>query len=197
MKKIAITGNICSGKSEVEKIISKSGFKVLDTDKISHDILENDTDAIKEILSIFGSKILDDNNKISRKKLAQIVFNDKDKLTRLEKIIHPVVFRKIGEFFTYNKNDEMCFVSIPQLFETKTQMAFDKVVFISAKEEIRLKRLTERNKFSEAEAKIRIDAQMGENEKIKNSDFVIYNDKDLNYLKEQVLTVVTLLRLLP
>ncbi|MBR6162749.1 dephospho-CoA kinase [bacterium] len=196
MKKIAITGNIASGKSEVEKIISELGFKILDTDKVSHDILNKDDEAKKEILSIFGSDILD-NGSISRKKLAEIVFKDKDKLTRLEKIIHPLVFKKIGEFFAQNKNEEMCFVSIPQLFETRTQAAFDKVLLISAKEETRLKRLMKRNNLSEDEARLRIDIQMSESLKISKSDFVIYNDKDLNYLKEQVNCALTLLRLLP
>lgn len=197
MKKIAITGNIASGKSEVEKIISSSGFKVLDTDMVSHDILENNSDAKNEIISFFGSKILDDNNNISRRKLGEIVFRDNDKLTRLERIIHPLVFKKIGEFFSENSNEEMCFVSVPQLFETKTQIAFDKVVFISSKEENRLKRLMERNNLTQENAQLRIDAQMGESEKIKHSDFVIYNDKDLDYLKEQVLIAIALLRLLP
>ncbi len=197
MRKVAITGNIASGKSEVEKLLFASGFKVLDTDSVAHDILENDEEAKKEIVSIFGKDILDGNNLISRAKLAEIVFNDKDKLIRLERIIHPKVFRKIGEFFNENKNNGICFVSVPQLFETKTQMAFDKVILVTASEEIRKKRLIERNNISEEDAKLRLSAQMKDSEKIKQSDFVIYNDKDLNYLKDQVLAMVTLLRLLP
>ena len=160
-------------------------------------ILENDEEAKKEIISIFGKDILLENNQISRTKLAQIVFNDKNKLTRLERIIHPKVFRKIGEFFNENKNDELCFVSVPQIFETKTQMAFDKVILVTGSEEVRKKRLMERNSLSEEEAKLRISAQMNDSEKIKLADFVIYNDKDLNYLQNQVLAVVTLLKLLP
>lgn len=197
MRKVALTGNIASGKSEVEKVLSSSGFKVLDTDSVSHDILENDEEAKKEIVSIFGKSILDENNQILRSKLAEIVFNDKDKLIRLERIIHPRVFRKIGEFFNENKNDEICFVSVPQLFETKTQMAFDKVILVTAPEEVRKKRLMERNGLSEEDAKLRLGAQMKDNDKIKQSDFVIYNDKDLPYLQNQVLAMVTLLRLLP
>lgn len=197
MLKVAITGNIASGKSEVEKVLSDSGFKVLDTDIAAHEILENDEDAKNEIISVFGKDILEDNNRISRVKLGKIVFGDKDKLTRLERIIHPKVFRKIGEFFSNNKNEEICFVSVPQLFETKTQMAFDKVILVTASEEVRIKRLIERNKMTEEEAKLRLSAQMKDSKKIKQSDFVIYNDKDLPYLQNQVLAMVTLLRLLP
>ena len=69
--------------------------------------------------------------------------------------------------------------------------------FISSKEENRLKRVMERNNLTQEEAQLRIDVQMGESEKIKHSDFIIYNDKDLDYLKEQVLTVIALLKLLP
>lgn len=197
MLKVAITGNIASGKSEVEKVLSDSGFKVLDTDIAAHEILENDEETKNEIISVFGKDILEDNNRISRVKLGKIVFGDKDKLTRLERIIHPKVFRKIGEFFSNNKNEEICFVSVPQLFETKTQMAFDKVILVTASEEVRIKRLIERNKMTEEEAKLRLSAQMKDSEKIKQSDFVIYNDKDLPYLQNQVLAMVTLLRLLP
>ena len=197
MLKVAITGNIASGKSEVEKVLSDSGFKVLDTDIAAHEILENDEETKNEIISVFGKDILEDNNRISRVKLGKIVFGDKDKLTRLERIIHPKVFRKIGEFFSNNKNEEICFVSVPQLFETKTQMAFDKVILVTASEEVRIKRLIERNKMTEEEAKLRLSAQMKDSKKIKQSDFVIYNDKDLPYLQNQVLAMVTLLRLLP
>ena len=197
MLKVAITGNIASGKSEVEKALSASGFKVLDTDIAAHEILENDEETKNEIISVFGKDILEDNNRISRVKLGKIVFGDKDKLTRLERIIHPKVFRKIGEFFSNNKNEEICFVSVPQLFETKTQMAFDKVILVTASEEVRIKRLIERNKMTEEEAKLRLSAQMKDSKKIKQSDFVIYNDKDLPYLQNQVLAMVTLLRLLP
>lgn len=197
MRKVAITGNIASGKSEVEKILSSAGFKVLDTDEIAHNILENDEEAKNEIISIFGKDILDGNNNISRKKLAQIVFRDKGKRTRLEKIVHPKVFMNIGNFFNENKNEEMCFVSVPQLFETKTHIAFDKILLVTASEDIRLKRLMERNAMTEDDAKLRLKAQMKEKDKMKQSDFVIYNDKDIDYLKEQVLAAVTLLRLLP
>jgi len=197
MIKVALTGNIASGKSEVEKVISSLGIKVLDTDKVSHDLLENDDEAKNEIRLIFGPDVFNDDGQISRKKLADIVFADKDKLKRLERIIHPKVFKKIGEFFTENKEDEICVVSVPQLFETNTQMAFDKIVLVTATEQNRLQRLMARNNMSEDEAKLRISAQMSDSGKISQSDFVLYNDKDLNYLQNQVSAVFTLIRLLP
>ena len=197
MIKVALTGNIAAGKTEVEKVISSLGIKVLDTDNVSHDILENDEEAKKEIISIFGPDILNDDGQISRKKLGYIVFSDKDKLKRLERIIHPKVFRKIGEFFELNKTDEICVVSIPQLFETNTQMAFDKILLVTASEQNRLERLMKRNNLSEDEAKLRISAQMSDALKVQQSDFVIYNDKDLDYLKNQVSATFTLMRLLP
>ena len=197
MRKVAITGNIASGKSEVEKILSSLGYKLIDTDEISHSLLQNDEEIKKQILDYFGKSVFDENNNVSRKALAGIVFSDKEKLTRLEKIIHPKVFLKIGEFFNQNKTEKICFVSVPQLFETKTHIAFDKILFISAPEELRKKRLMERNNLSEEEALLRINAQNSEKSKIEKSDFVVYNDKDLNYLKEQVSAAAALLLLLP
>ena len=94
MIKVAITGNIASGKSEVEKNIRDLGYLVFDADKIAHSCLKNNKNII---IDTFGSKILVD-GEISREKLGNIVFNDKDKLEKLNSIIHPEVIKEINIF---------------------------------------------------------------------------------------------------
>lgn len=187
MKKIAITGNIASGKSQVEKELISLGYKVADTDKINHEILENDKITIQEIKNAFSDcDILDEQGKLSREKIGKIVFSDKEKKQILEGILHKKIYEKLEAFYEKNKDEKLVFISIPLLFEAKQEDKFDKIVFISANEELRLKRLIERNNYDIEYAKKRISAQEKEQIKIEKSDFVIYNNSDLSNLKNQI-----------
>lgn len=192
MKKIAITGNIASGKSQVEKILLSMGFKVIDTDKINHFILASDINAVNEIKNAFkNDDILDENGKLSREKLGKIIFSSKLKKVELEDILHKRIFEKINDFYNQNKNESIVFVSIPLLFEIKQEKNFDKIIFISADEDVRLRRLIKRNNYSENYAKIRINSQEKEESKIIKSDYVIYNNSDFINLKKQVNNVLS------
>ena len=178
MTKIAIVGNIASGKSTVEEILQQKGFQVYDTDKIAHDILE-------ENKHLFPQALFD--GKIDRKKLANIVFNDKEQLKYLESIIHP----KVKEFIENIENKGTVFISVPQLFEAKMEGLFDKIILISAPLEIRLERLIKRNNLTKDEALIRINAQMSEEEKIPKCDYVICNNGDISNLHAQITSWLT------
>ncbi len=187
MKKIAITGNIASGKSQVEKELISLGYKVADTDKINHEILENDKITIQEIKNAFSDyDILDEQGKLSREKLGKIIFSNSEKKQILESILHKKIYENLEVFYQNNKNEKLVFVSIPLLFEAKQENKFDKIIFVSANEEIRLKRLIERNNYDIEYAKKRIAAQEKEQVKIEKSDFVIYNNSDLSNLKNQI-----------
>ena len=194
MIKVAITGNIASGKSQVEKILLSMGFKVADTDKINHFILLTDLSAIKEIKEAFVTDdILDEDDCISRIKLGKVVFSDDEKKAKLEAILHKRIIAKIQDFFNQNEQQKIVFVSIPLLFEIHQEKMFDKIIFISSYEDIRLKRLMKRNNYSEKYAKTRIASQFPEKEKIEKSDFVIYNNSDFITLRAHVNEVVKIL----
>lgn len=191
MLKIAITGNIASGKSQVENILINLNYKVADTDKINHDILKNDVETINKIKNSFSTDdITDENNNISREKLGKIVFSDNSKKTLLEKILHKRINEKVNEFFEENKNEKIIFVSIPLLFETNQQKNFDKIIFISADEKLRLQRLIKRNNYSVEYAIKRIKSQESEEQKIKKSDFIVYNNSDFKNLENQICSVL-------
>ncbi len=191
MIKVALTGNIASGKSQVEKILLSRGFKVADTDKINQFILLTDMTAIGEIKEAFcEDDILDENKNISREKLGKIVFSSDWKKVKLEEILHKRINEKVEKFFEENKNEKMVFVSIPLLFETKQENKYDKIIFISADEDIRLKRLIKRNNYTKQYAKIRIASQWKEDIKIKKSDYIIYNNSDFINLRKQINNVI-------
>lgn len=189
MIKIAITGNIASGKSQVEKILSELGYCVADTDKINHNILENDKGTIEKIKSLFPDAI-ETNGVVSREKLGKIIFYDKEKKLKLEEILHKKIFEKLNEFYYNNSNRDIIFVSAPLLFEINREKDFDKIIFVSADENIRLNRLMKRNGYSKDYAMKRILAQDNEGKKIQKSDFVIYNNSDLCNLKKQILNIL-------
>ena len=187
MIKIAVTGNIASGKSEAEKILSELGYPVIDTDKITHFLLENSDDVINEIKKLFsGYDIFDENNGISRKKLGKVVFSDHALLKKLENIIHPQVIKEINKFFKQNKNEKYAFVSVPLLYEANLACLFDKVILIYTNDEIREKRLTENRHYTKEEAQIRMSAQISQDKKIKLADFVIYNNSNLGNFSHQL-----------
>ena len=193
MIKVAIVGNIASGKSQVEKILLDLDYKVADTDKINHEILNYDIETINEIKNTFSNDDILENNAISREKLGKIVFANKEKKEKLERILHKRIYKKVEEFFNKNANEKVVFVSIPLLFETKQEKTFDKIIFISADKETRLKRLIERNNYTKEYALTRINSQMDEEEKIKKSDFVINNNSDLKDLEQSVKNVLNTL----
>lgn len=162
MLKIAITGNIAAGKSEVEKIISEN-YPVYDADKIAHKFLGN----------------------VDRRALGEKVFNDPIARKELESIIHPKVKNEILNIFT-KITTPVVFVSIPLLFETGFDKLFDKILFVQCNDDIRLEHLMKRNNFTKEQALARMNSQMAQEEKIVKSDYVIYNNSGLDELKKQV-----------
>lgn len=172
MIKVAIVGNIASGKSELEKYLFNRGYVVFDTDVIAHDILIDNP----EIAEAFEEYDVFEHGKLSREKLGQLVFNNLELKQKLEDMIHPLILEDIEKIFETYKEEEYVFISVPLLFEVGWEQLFDKIIFIKSDEDIRLKRLMERNHYDEDYAKKRVESQLPELEKIKKADCVIENN---------------------
>ena len=181
MLKVAITGNIASGKSQVEQIIGKK-FPVYDSDKLAHDVLENLTD-------FYGYDVFTD-GKIDRKKLGELVFSNNDLKKKLEEIVHPRVKKRIFELFEQHQNEELIFISVPLLYEAGFESIFDKVILVSVDKNIQLERLIKRNNLTEDDALTRINSQTPQEEKLNRADYIIQNNSDLNSLKEQTEKII-------
>lgn len=175
MTRTALTGNIASGKSAVSKILQEKGYKVLDTDEVSHKLLTVNN---KELYEAFKDYDVLENGEFSRTKLGKIIFDDEVLRKKLETILHPKIAEKIEKF------DGI--VAIPLLFEAKMEYLFDKIIMVYTDDEIRLKRLIKRNNFTVEDAKKRINSQMTQEEKIPLCDYVINNNGTIEELKKQV-----------
>lgn len=188
MLKIAIAGNIASGKSCVESILSSKGFEVYDTDLIAHDILAT-SNKVREAFKNFD--ILNYKGEISREKLGKVVFSNPEMKKVLEEIIHPEVRNELNRIFNLSSNKKFVFVSIPLLFEAHFEDMFDKSILVMANDRVRLERLMKRNNLSKEDAQLRIDSQMPQDEKVKRVDYIIKNDSSLGNLKIEIDNLLT------
>ena len=147
---IGILGGIGSGKSTVSAEFVKLGCGLIDADKIAHELLEEKS--VKEkIVNLFGNDILDSCEKINHKKLADIVFNDYQKLSMLNGIIHPLVLKKAEELieeFNQQKQTKAIILDMPLLLEVGWEKHCNKLIFIDCDEKIRADRVKKR-KFSD------------------------------------------------
>ena len=175
MIKYAITGNIASGKSQVEKVLVENNFIVFDADKLAHDILVQDS----TVRDAFKDYDVLENGLLSRTKLGRLVFNNASLRKKLEDIVHPLVKKRILELFEEYKNEKYIFISIPLLFETGMNDMFDKIILVSIDRKIQLQRLINRNNLSEDDALSRINAQMLEDTKLTKSDYIIENNSTI------------------
>lgn len=182
MIKIALTGNIASGKSAVQNILEKKGLKVLDTDIIGHELL----DTMPEIAETFKDYDVFEDDRISREKLGRLVFSNPEQKKKLEEIIHPAIRKEIIKFFNKNKSDSLVFVGIPLLFECHMSDMFDKALLIYTDDDVRLQRLLLRNGYSPEYAKQRMLSQMSQDEKLNMCDYVIYNNGTISELEKSV-----------
>ena len=151
MIKIAITGNIGSGKSTITKIVRELGFKVFDSDKEVKKALMK-KDLINQIRAEFKSKIpgLIKRNTIDKAKLGEFVFSNPDELKKLEQIVHPKVWESKEKFFEKNCNEQAVFLDIPLLFEKKLQSNFDFIIRTLVSEEVQKKRVLKRKNMTNA-----------------------------------------------
>jgi dephospho-CoA kinase len=184
---IGILGGIASGKSTVAAEFAKLGCKVIDADDIVHKLLE--TEAVKEkITACFGRAIADSTGKINHKKLAGAVFDDVDKLSSLNEIIHPFVLRRAEKLVDrYSRQDQVkaIVLDMPLLVEVGWAKRCDRLIFVECKQELRAARAQKKG-FDKNQLKIRENFQISLDNKVGLADTTVINNSGFSALVRQV-----------
>lgn len=188
MIKVGITGGIGSGKSTVCKVFELLGIPVYYADLEAKQILDNNEEVKQEILNFFGIEVLNSEGKIDRKKLASFVFNNKEKLEKLNSIIHPVVRAHFENWLILHSSEKYILEEVAILFESGAYKGVDKVISVIAPMELKINRAMQRDNIPRAQIEERISNQISDDEKIKRSQFVIHNDEQ-QLLIPQILNI--------
>ncbi len=186
--KVGITGGIGSGKSTVCKIFEVLGIPVYYADDRAKWLMHHQPDLVKGIKAAFGDKAYHADNTLNRPYIADIVFNNKEKLDELNALVHPAVFQDGIAWNEAHTDAPYTLKEAAILFESGSIMTVDKVITVFAPKEIRIQRVRSRDNTTREAVEARMSKQMPEEEKIKRSDFVIYNDGEHSLIK-QVLAV--------
>lgn len=188
-KIIGLTGGIGSGKTTVAKFIEDFGFPVYYSDDRAKDIV-NDYDDLKvKIKELLGDESYDENGLYNRKFVAEKVFNNKDLLQSLNEIIHPAV-RLDFEDWVKKQTKYLIFKETALLFELKLHKQCYRSVLVTAEDNIRIKRVMDRDGKTYREVQSVMEKQMPEKEKIKLANCIIYNNTNLDDLKEQTEKII-------
>lgn len=192
MKVIGLTGGIATGKSTVSKMFQKNNIPVIDTDKIARDVMEINHAAYLKVVAYFGIEILLPTGEINRKKLGEIIFDNKEKRERLNSIVHPEVKKVVLEEIKVYQGlgYEIVVVDVPLLFESKFDKLCDITIVVYVEEQIQYERLMKRDNLSFEEAKKRIEAQMKLSDKVKLADFIIDNSGTIKNTEKQFINLL-------
>lgn len=185
MKVIGITGGIGAGKSTVSGYIASLGYPVFDADEVSRGLTADGSPVVDELAETFGEEILVRKGVLNREKLAEIVFSDPEKNRKLREIVTMKVreagIKWISEYRKKEKYD-IIVLDIPLLFETGSEDLCDAVWFITADDDVRRRRVMERDGVTAEQVKSRMKSQMPEKEKAQRSDEIVDNSRGVEEL---------------
>jgi dephospho-CoA kinase len=190
-KIIGLTGGIGSGKTTIANHFKAAGIPIYIADDEAR-LLMQSSEIIQEIKNTFG-QIVFDNAILNRQKLAEIVFNNPEKLKQLNSIIHPAVKKHFANWVLNFKKEPFVIYEAAILFESGSYKNCDKIITVTAPIELRIERVVKRDKTTPEQVLSRINAQWNDEQRISKSDFVIENinpeiaklevGKILNFLK--------------
>ncbi len=190
MEVIGITGGVGVGKSLVVKLAEEIPFvKAIKADEVGHLAMEVGQTSYEKIVDLFGMEILNEDKTINRKKVAEIVFADNDKLEALNSIIHPFVREYIENAVRKAKIEgkyDYFIIEAAILLETGYQEICDEIWVVTAKEDIRRQRLKETRGYSDEKITAIMNEQMAEQEFLSHADAVIENNEDIEQVKRKL-----------
>ena len=188
MIKVGITGGIGSGKTTVCKVFQILGVPIYFADIRAKVILDTNEEVKLKIINCFGNELLSDSGFVDRIKLAAFVFNSKEKLEKLNAILHPLVQIDFENWLKQHATYNYILKEAAILFESGSFKNLDSIITVIAPLDLRISRVMFRDDISKSQIESRIDKQISDEEKIKRSQFIIYNNEE-EFLIPQILKI--------
>lgn len=186
MTLIGLTGGIGAGKSTVSDYLKSKGYPVLDADLVAREIVEPGTETLDLLVGTFGGSILNPGGSLNRGKLAEIAFSDPAKKSLMDTIMHGKVIEILLERARSIEGHPLVFLDVPLLFESGMDRYVDLVWLVDAGDEVRIRRVMERDGSKEEDVIKRMGYQMTRDEKIRRSDVILDNCCDKQNLYRQI-----------
>jgi len=194
--KIGLTGGIASGKSTVSKAFTELGINVIDADVIAREVLILYPELLEKIRSTFGDHFFKEDGSLDRKALGNYIFKYSSERLKLDNIMLPPIkeeiFKRIDEL--EKSGIKICIVDAATLIEQGIHKQMDMNILVWVEKNTQIERLRKRDNISLEQAMNRINSQMSLEEKKKYVDFIIDNDKDLKYMREQVEEIMNVIK---
>ncbi len=186
---IGLTGGVATGKSTVAKLFKECGAVVIDADVLARQVVQPRKPAWRDIVRLYGKRVLENDGTLNRPALARIVFHNPRKLRMLSRIIHPRVAReqsRLTRDLARKDSDAIIVYDVPLLFEAGVDKRVDRIIVVVADRQTQITRLQRRNHLTSAEALRRIRSQMPLAQKSKRADYVLEGTLPLPQLKRAV-----------
>ena len=186
MIKVGLTGGVGSGKSQAAQLLADRGAVVVDADRLAREVVAPGTPGLRRVIEVFGDDVLDTDGALDRPAMAALVFGDAQARARLEAIVHPLVGARAAELMAAADDDAVVVYDVPLLVERANAAGYDLVVVVDASDDVRIDRLVRLRGWTEADARARMSAQAGREDRLAVADVVLANDGTLEDLTEQV-----------
>lgn len=187
MIRAALTGGIATGKTSCLSVFSALGAATVDADLLAREAVAPGTPGLARVIERFGPKVLHADGSLDRAALGRVIFADRTARADLEAIVHPEVYRRVGDWLAnLPANTRIAIADIPLLYETGHQHEFDRVIVCACAPAEQLRRITARDRLSIEEARARLAAQWPIEEKAARADYVIRTDGPMAETERQV-----------
>lgn len=185
MLRVALTGNVGAGKTEVGRLFEDWGARVVDTDVVAREVVQPGSPALARIREIWGEQVIADDGGLDRAVMRRLVFADPGARRDLEMILHPTILARVRVLMDHAEAEgaEVFVAVVPLLYETGLDAEFDYVVLVDSPLDQRIQRIVGNRDVSEEEARRIAAAQMPAADKRRLADLVIENDSDLGALE--------------
>lgn len=182
---LGLTGGIGSGKSAVAQHFIDLGVHLVDADHAARWVVEPGRPALRKIAEHFGDEVLQADGTLNRTALRQLIFQDEPQRRWLENLLHPLIGAEIASFLSKAQSPYAILVS-PLLVESGQHRMTQRVLVVDTPEHLQLERTMRRDQSSEEQIRAIIQAQASREERLRHADDILNNDRDLNWLHNEV-----------